>query len=217
MSKCPRRFIYRLGLRTLLTSRFHRVAILCLVLSGCYTTADYNGDGTLEEGNFAANRYKLTLGGINLSAVGERSFVLRGLPEEKFTLGLDIRRLKESSDAITDSQPLQATVRMRIVNERNGLVLYEESPISTWVWSGALSEPDRSFVYLRGKSQETPLASGSVRVEAIDKLEDGGWGSYFSARRGGTYRVEVTVIHADPTASDYSVQVVGYGGERLVL
>jgi hypothetical protein len=197
------------------TTRCILLWLLVLTSAGCYSVSSYKGDGTLSDADSQA-KYKLTLGDVSLATPAEQSFVLSGLPRERFTLGLEIRRLQSSPERILETKPLHSMVRIRVLNERNELVVDEEAKLSDWVWSGPLSEPDRSFVYRSGKSQETPIGGGSVRVEATEKRADEGWGSYFVPRRDGTYRMEVSFSAAE-NAEEYSVRIVGYGGERLWL
>lgn len=189
--------------------------LLVLSSAGCYSVSSYKGDGTLSDADYLA-KYKLTLGDVDLATASEQSFVLSRLPRETFTLGLEIRRLQSRPEQVREGKPLHSMVHIRIVSERNEVVVDEQAKLSEWVWSGALSEPDRSFVYRRGKTQETPIGGGSVRVDEVEKRADGGWGSYFVPRRDGTYRMEFSFSAAE-NAEDYSVRIVGYGGERLWL
>ena len=53
------------------------ILIVTALVGGCYSTSDYEGDGTLTEMKY---RYELTLGEIDLSVNGISTYHLKGLP-----------------------------------------------------------------------------------------------------------------------------------------
>jgi hypothetical protein len=187
---------------------------LLLTLGACYSISSYTGDGTLTRHHHQA-RYQLTLSNLDLSMAGTTTYRLRGLPEEEFVLGFEVRRLEEVPERIFEERPLHPVVSLRIRNEVGDLVIDEEAELSKWVWSGSLAEPNSSFIYRRGEYHEIPIGGGSVRLKRADERADAGWGSYFSPRSDGIYSLEIAVSTADARSAGYSVQIVGYGGQRF--
>jgi hypothetical protein len=190
------------------------ILIVTAWIGGCYSTSDYEGDGTLTE---TKQRYELTLGEIDLSVEGKSTYKLKGLPEETFTIGLDVKRPTGGGDPIYIATPLNADIKIRLLNERGEVVIDEFDSLDQWVWSGSRVSSDRSFVYRRGSTIRVPIGDGVTRIEFVGKRADEGWGSYFEARGGGIYELEIAVVTADPNASNYQVQLTAHGNKGFSL
>ena len=154
---------------------------------------DYRGDGEfVDHGPGAAiRRYVLDLGKLDLATTGSREFSLAGLPAEELTVGLQVVARAEPREALYDTSPLGATLRLELVDEHGNALIAEEAPLTAWTWSGTGGEKSWSFVYLRG---------------------DTGGDSSFTARPGGSYKATFTVVRPDPGAAGYVVTARAFGG-----
>jgi hypothetical protein len=193
------------------------IVILTVWLGGCYSTSSYDGDGTLNETTDGGYFYKLSLGRLDLSMEGKSTYQLKGLPEETFIIGLYVVRLTSDSVRIIETKPLKPAIKLRLLNERDEVVIDEYAGLDRWVWSGGRDVTCCSFVYLRGRSVEIPTGGGGVRVERTDEGADDGWGTYFVPRRNGVYTLDVRVVTPDPHASQFRVELIAYGGQRFYL
>jgi len=181
-------------------------------LVGCCTLVPYTGDGSLGYVVQGPHSYELKLGEVRLSERQRYSYTLKGLPNDEFVLGLQLDPLEPNNSESPTPQPLHASVRLRVLNERDELVIAEEGELSKWQGYGG------RMLFQSGRTVEVPIGNdGSVSIKHVDKRADEGWGTYFIPRCTGTYRVELVVVNSDPSASRYRVTLVGHGGPRLSL
>jgi hypothetical protein len=85
-------------------------------------------------------------------------------------------------------------------------------PLSTWRWSDWAHEDDRSFVYYEGAGHDVPVRPGVTTGVRDGVLSDAGWGTRFTPRPSGQYKLKVTVATSDPEASRFRVTVAAKGG-----
>jgi hypothetical protein len=147
---------------------------LCVVagIAGCAT---YKGDGTLAG-------YVLDLGPVSLDRPWRQEYSMIGLPPRQYTVGLHV-----VSPPLLEKPNIQGKVRVAVTNESGEEVFAVEEDLSRWVWGSSL-QFGGPFLFIRGVNNEIPIGGGSVRLEPIVKA-DGGWGTYFSPRRNGQYRL----------------------------
>jgi hypothetical protein len=154
-------------------------------------------------------RYTVDFGEISGSGADSRTYVVRDLPRATFTIGVLVER-SVGDEPLYDSKPVQATVTLVVRNSRGALVVSEEAPLDEWVWSGTSTEPNRSFVYRRGKEEVTPVGDGVFRAKQIEKKADDGWGSYFAPRRNEQYEVTLTTEELSPGDDNLSYRLVAH-------
>jgi hypothetical protein len=154
---------------------------LCIVagIAGCTT---YKGDGSFTDHRTLIARYVLDLGHVDLDKPWRQEYSMTGLPSGQYTVGLLV-----VSPPLVEKPDIQGKVRLALTNEKGERVFEVEEELSRWVWGGglALGAP---FLFVRGVNNEIPIAGGGVRLEPITRA-DGGWGTYFSPRRDGQYRL----------------------------
>lgn len=182
-----------------------RCLVTLAVLCGCAPEQlhqGYQGDGRFVDhgSRAAAERYVVDLGDLDLATAREHEFTMSGLPPAEFTVGLEIRAHAEPAQPLYETHPLNPTLRLEVIDERDERIVSETARLGDWTWSGNGGEKSRSFVYLRGDIARMSGASEAGRT------------SYFTARPKGRYRVKVTVSHPDPTSAGYSVTVRAAGG-----
>ena len=139
-------------------------------------------------------------------------YELSRLPGADFTVGFYIVARDHTARPLYDAKPLISVVRLEMTNERDELVISTSGPLSSWTWSGNLSEPQWSFVYRQGASVEVPVGRGVITYRRVGELADAGWGTYFKPRPNGHYKLKVVVVHPDTAASQFQVQVQAKGG-----
>jgi hypothetical protein len=190
-----------------------------VLLWGCYLPAMYSGDGKMSQPMQGVFSYQVDLGRVNLARTGVLRRTLSGMPREGFTVGFEVaRKGRAPSDSDTEP-PLRAKIRLRLANERGEIVIHEEGPLNEWVWTARRGGPyDSAFIYRRGSVREIPVGNdGSVRVVQEPTRPDGGWGTSFEPRHGGTYELTVEILAADSNATNFEVSVIAYGGARPSL
>jgi hypothetical protein len=177
-------------------------------LAGCCAITPYAGDGTLAYVR-GPHAYELTLAEVRLSERQTYSYTLKGLPNEWFVLGLQVRAVGSKEVDWRKRPPINASISLRVTNERDELVVAEEGDLSKWEWI------NDAILHRRGRTLETPYGTdGSVTVRAIDYRPDGGWGTAFTPRCNGTYHVELVIVDPDPNATNFRVTLVATGGPR---
>ena len=188
------------------------IGALCLV-GGCEQSR-YQGDGTLSDaGPFAANdRYVLDLGPFDMSRPNQKSYEMSGLPETEFTVGIDVTSVGPRQTPIYDEKPLSVSVTLRLTNERGETVISQTKRLNTWTWSGAIGRSEKSFVYLRGEAREIALGGGTTTYKNIGVAADGGWGTYFTPRSNGRYRLYVATLTTEPNASSFNARILAESG-----
>ena len=159
-----------------------------------------------------SSRYVATLARVELTRPSIFTMTLRGLPSERFTLGLDIVATKRQSAPLYEAHPIHSEIAVTVVDEQDEVVISERQPLAKWVWSGWAGDKGSSFVYLRGESRGVPISAGSVREESIGVKADGGWGTYFQPRRSATYRITLEGAVPDADAATYLATAVLKGG-----
>jgi hypothetical protein len=187
------------------------VLLVTLVFLAC-DEARYSGDGKLTDDRFSpSQRFVLTLGRIDLSRRGLRTFRLAGLPSRDFAIGFEVSGPRTANRPLCDSRPISPTVKMTLKDEHGRIVIDESRPLEEWVWSGSPHE-STSFVYLGGKSHDVPVGDGFVSPQPIGVKDDGGWGSHFTPRREGKYSLGIEIVRGDPEAQRYGIELRGVTG-----
>jgi hypothetical protein len=150
----------------------------------------HEGDGAFADNGAAAahSRYVLDLGAVDLGAPGKREFRFARLPAAEFTVGL---RLPASARA--GGQAPEASVRLALENERGELVFHAEGRLADWLWSEA---GDDWFVYQRGLQTYVPAAPRAMRPKRVGERADSGWGTFFTPRTAGSYRLALEIAPA---------------------
>ena len=164
-----------------------------LMWISCYSPDDYKGDGVIVDRGVSAavDRYIVTFGEIQLGKEGKYEFRASGLPPIEMVVGLTITFGSPVSDAAHD-KPLTAFVGMELIDTRGRIVIKEEASLDEWVWSGG-DDSKECFLYRRGKERE--IRNGiTSHYEWIGLKADSGWGTYFTPRRGGSYKLSLKVI-----------------------
>ena len=182
--------------------RVIRALLLFTGLTGGWALA-YEGDGVFTDRGrpVAHERYVLDLGPVQLRKPWRREYALADLPTEEFTVGLQF-------DGDTDGKSVDAKVRVTLTNERGETVLEVADALANWTWG---TSPGRLFVYRRGVQKEIPFGQSSVRLQRVALGPDGGWGTYFSPRRGGRYRLVFETLDAN-RANSAKAKLVALGG-----
>jgi hypothetical protein len=183
------------------------IALIAL-MGGIAACASYSGDGTFSDRGIGAlyERYSLDLGPVQLGVPWRREYAMSNLPNGEFTVGLRL----SPSDA--DKAVAQAVVRLLLTNEKGEVVFQVNRPLSNWVRGGSLSD-GAPFLYIRGVNNEIPIAGGGVRLEPIAG-PDGGWGTYFSPRPNGSYRLVYETIKPERSQSNITATLVAVGTNR---
>lgn len=153
----------------------------------------YEGDGSFaDHGPQAAGaRYVANLGPVELGRAWRREYALADLPQEEFMIAL---RLQPA--ALDKAQP-RATVRLRLVNERGETVIDATEGLANWALA---TEPGQVLVFLRGQRRLVPVGPRASRYLRLGPGPDGGWGTHFTPRREGRYRLlfETVMPHDAP-------------------
>ena len=189
--------------------RQYRATLLLAVLFACAGSAlgaEYVGDGQLIDHGWhrLTNRYEVILGKLHIGRGGEqKSFHFSGLPHREFVLGL---RLNEENCKLQHAETL---VSFTVRNERGELVLHQERSLRDLVWETTVgSECAEPFGYVQGST----VASQGTDAKACERHTstlDGARGTYFVARKKGSYQVSIDVRSAPGSAiSDSLVLVV---------
>jgi len=162
--------------------------ILLVLLAGTGLAFGYRGDGVfVDRGPLTAHeRFTLDLGEIDLTQSTRRVFRLAALPESEFALGLLIIEKTRSDVPLWDRRPLNPTIRLTVVDDTSHKVIGVEGPLKTWTWSGAVTEPGRSFLYSRG--------------------------SYFKPSGKGVYHLFVETLSPDSNAGQFEIRLIAIGG-----
>ena len=171
------------------------------------------GDGLATDAGpvHATRRYTIDLADLRRPDVTSLKLQITSLPEVELTMGFEVHA-SSPNDAILDTKPITAVAHLQLVNERGQVVIDQRAPLDRWVWSGAVHEKSRSFVYARGEQRETPVGAGTVRVERAHIKADDGWGTYFVPRHDGQYTITLDIHGHDPKGRFDDFRLVAYGG-----
>ncbi len=193
------------------TLRIAFFAGLVLGVSGC-TQLFYHGDGTLSQ-DLATFRYVLDLGPFDLSRAGQKTYEISGLPETEFTIGVQVTCIGSCALPLWETKPLDVNVELRLTNEHGETVVAVAKQLSSWTWSGSGNEPQKAFLYLPGEQRKIPsLGDGQITDPLIRFAADGGWGTYFTPRWNGLYRLRVATQSGDAQAANFLVRIQAEGG-----
>jgi hypothetical protein len=176
--------------------------------------AFYSGDGTYRTGvNGAA--FQVEFAPVDLSRVGRYTFHFTRLaPPQGYVVGLRVydetsaaRARDDSASNLEPGVRPRALVAMSLQNERGQVVFRHQRRLDDWDWL-------RNIATISGKSVEVLIGGGSVRIENQNVEPDGGWGTHFTPRWSGRYRLTIEVLQPDPAASRLVVHPVieGYTG-----
>jgi hypothetical protein len=171
----------------------------------------YSGDGDFSDAGWWPTdyRYKLELGVPDLSQPGRYSYQLQGLPAQEFVIGFQVASLRRDS-CLTRGQPFRARVAIELTNERREVVIADTSSLGGWTWSPRCST-GTGFLWRAGRS-EWDDTLGKVRARAVGVGPDQGWGSEFTPRLRGRYRLTLIVLDPSPPVAGPSIRLVVYGG-----
>jgi hypothetical protein len=171
------------------------------------------GDGVAKDAgpSHATRRYTVDLADLRRSDVTTLKLQVTSLPEVELTLGFEVHA-SSPSDAIWDTKPISALTHLQVVNEHGQIVIDQRAPLNQWVWSGAVDQRSKSFVYARGEEREIPIAADTVRLERAHIKADEGWGTYFVPRHDGRYTISLNIQNLDPRAKFHDFRLVAYGG-----
>jgi hypothetical protein len=164
------------------------LAVAALLAAGAALA--HEGDGAFADNGAGAphSRYVLDLGPVDLGAPGKREYRFTRLPAAEFTVGL---RLPASVRA--GGRPPEASVRLALENEKGELVFHAEGRLADWLWSEAGED---WFVYQRGQQTYVAVAPRATRPKRVGERADGGWGTSFTPRTAGHYRLALEVTPA---------------------
>lgn len=172
-------------------SRVAACAVIALaLLLACRAPLAHEGDGAFADNGAAAphSRYVLDFGPVDLGATDKREFRFARLPAAEFIVGLRL-----PANARTGGRPPEASVRLVMENEKGELVFHAEGRLADWLWSEAGEE---WFVYQRGLQTYVPVAPRAMRPKRVGERADGGWGTHFTPRATGGYRLALEVAPA---------------------
>lgn len=190
---------------------FSKAALLFTLVFqvGC-DSSSYNGDGELTNKGLstAVDQYELELGFVNQ---GQYSFRLSGLPNETFTLGI---RLTTGLDSVSFCDDLQLSnfVSIKLTTLEGEVVIDESAALKDWTWSTKnISCNQTTFGYRSGKSEEVELGNGITTDRQINIKAHEGWGSYFTAKSGAEYILQVSVRERFPDELVVKLEASGGG------
>jgi hypothetical protein len=167
-------------------------------LCGCGASPFYNGDGEVRGRLFGP--LVVDFGTIELSNHDVRRFTFAGLSRGRFIVKLVVPRAGPFPDLlkppVAGPPPLDAIVRVVMLNEKGERVIDEEAPLGLWTRTTEGSGPTDAVLFRigRGNSRETMVL-----------LADNGWGTYFESRRGARYSLEVRVVQPSGITADATV------------
>lgn len=193
-----------------------RCAAVAMVGAACACSrTEYTGDGAFEHPEkpsfLCDDRYFVQLGSLDLSRSTMTSYRLAGLPEAEFTLGIVIAQPKGSGDSVP-AGVVHSRVRMELRDERDRVVVMADGPLSSWTWSTDLKRSTNAFVYRRGEARERDLGKGTTTSDRVGVHADSGWGTSFTPRSDGRYRLEVAVEEGDAAVTQYDASLRADGG-----
>ena len=182
-----------------------RTALLAVLLAALPALA-HKGDGTFTDhgARGAHNRFELDLGPVDLERIGSRQYRFSDLPAEEFTFGL---RLTTASGERPGALPA-ATVRITLTNERDETVFDLTDEVSNL----ARAESTREWFLYQLGTLSLPGAGAQRSRQRLSVGPDGGWGTYASPRKEGSYRLTFETVKADTRLSKFAVRLVAVGG-----
>lgn len=172
------------------------VLIIALGLTGCTSIArfsGYQGDGHFTDAGFAsyAERYKLSLGIVDLSKPGRYDYVLSTLPRAEFVISL---RIKEQPDYLYRTSPHHpAMVHLLLQDELGKTVVDERTSLNSWKNRFEIATLT-SHLSIPGKTVDLPLKDGTVRIDRSGIIASGGWGSHFLSAPNKSYTLSLNII-----------------------
>lgn len=197
-------------------------ALSALLLGACGMRMtdyhDYRGDGTFTPvaGSLLCRAgYSVDLGSIDLSAPGEVTRRLEGLPAQEATIGVLLEG--NGPGAARDASYLRhpsARIDLTLRDEHERIVLARHERLSEWTASARPDDPQHLYLYRRGTRIDVAVAPDAVRVERFPIGRDDSWGSYFVPRRGARYTLHFAVEEpdADPAGAQARLLVEGVAG-----
>lgn len=144
----------------------------------------FAGDGELTDAGWLmlkGNRFRLDLGPVDLHQPVPRTYRFSGLPAQTFVVGLQFAATEAFQKQNEGHQCEGLVLSLQVLDENNRVVIDQSAPLNEWTWSSD------GFVYRRGPYIETPAQGGGVTTSPVPEGVDGGNGTYFEPRSGGTY------------------------------
>ena len=202
--------------------------VVAAALGGCAMSLmhydGYRGDGTFTPvaalSVLCRDGYTVDLGAIDLSAPGEITRTLQGLPSVEAVIGLAVERkgdAKDSREVFGGQQRPAAAIELTLRDAAGHIVLSRREALTQWIGSRAPDNPAQVFLYQRGTETETPVAPGTVRLERFPIGPDDSWGTYFTPRRGARYTLHFAVQGPDAAANDVATSDLRDVAMRLQL
>ena len=195
-----------------------------ILLAGCTTRLvnfhDYRGDGTFTPqpapSIVCRDGYTVDLGAVDLTAPGQITRRLEGLPSIEAALGFAMSLASPSGsdgDATYLRRPA-ALIELTLRDERGHIVLSRHEQLSEWTLNVAADDTRHAYLYRRGTQVEVPVAPGVVRVERFPIGQDESWGTHFVPRRGARYALHFAVEEPDANLAGIEIrlQVNGVAG-----
>ena len=108
-------------------------------------------------GQLKGGRYTVDLGPIDVSRPGEYSYVLNGLPEAEFVIGLELVAAAPGRDHRPDQR---AEVWLELKEAGGRTVVTEVGSLEAWIWSYGAGDT-KSFLYRRGVNRPV-FPGGSI-------------------------------------------------------
>lgn len=143
--------------------------IFSLLISSCYSEADYSGDGNLvDNGPRELNhRYILTLGSIDLNSPDMYRFKIGHLPVVRFSIGFSIEfettevetKIPYKTDQLSNAQ-----ISIKLDDQNGNSLIDAKSSLSKLTWATTIF-PNKTFVYSREYSYFTPEKNKEYQLE----------------------------------------------------
>ena len=164
--------------------------VLAAILSSCYSSSRYSGDGHLvDNGPFAAtDRYVLDLGAIALNKQGTSTYRIENLPAENFVIGIEIQVTSEQRTVI-ESKSIKPTISIELLGPQGESIIRDQSSLDTWTWSVRAMD-NTAFVYRRDQPETffTPIKNRryELKVGIVQSyLSDSKYSARLLAKSGG--------------------------------
>lgn len=187
----------------------------------------YTGDGHFQDRSCLAPepRYTLRLGAVDLSKKSSYTYMMKGLPEDYFTIGfriVDPASAPQASSSIQphigETRPINPQIRLSLSNEQKLTVIDIAGAVRhEWVWSYTYGSPSETWIYGRGKKEEVKTGKDSSTYKLLGVLADKGWGTSFIPRSTGEYYLVLEVLEGDPDAKDCRIELEANGGGYVEL
>ena len=131
-------------------------------------------------------------------------------------VGLDITAPSQD-ERVKESGPLDALVRVTLVNSRGEIVIEQAGHLRQWSWSHGtyvIEKEHAAFVYRVGEVRQVPIGEGVYGGQWLGVRADGGWGTWFTSRSFEGYRLTLEVLEPAANGRRYQVRLLVVGGGK---